>query len=152
MTAEPARRTLVVANRTASLPALLEEVKRRAKAGARFALMVPPERGKDVHDWTHEEAAELVGEACRDDVELVEPGTDAAATIKQLVEEGRYDDIIVSTAEEHHVRWLHHDLPERIQHLGVRVLVIPPEPDAWKPIEGWPEQWAPHPVSGPGAY
>src|SRR5215218_8875075 len=30
-------------------------------------------------------------------------------------------------------RWLHHDLPKRIQELPVQVTVIPPEPNSWKP-------------------
>ena len=151
MTADPTRRTLVVANRTASTPALLAELGRRAGEGSRFALLVPPERGRDVHDWTPDEAKRLVERACRGDVERVECGEDAGATIRRLVEERHYDDIVVSTAPEHHARWLHHDLPHRIQHLGVRVTVIPPEP-GWGPIDGFPPEWMPRAVGGLGAY
>jgi hypothetical protein len=141
-----------VANRTASTPALLAEIRRRAAEGARFALLVPPEHGSDVHDWTQDEAADLVTEACREEVERVDCGADAAATIRQLVEDRHYDAIVLSTASEHHARWLHHDLPHRIQHLGVHVTVIPPEPNSWKPIEGFPPEWGPHVIHGPGAY
>jgi hypothetical protein len=148
-TAEPT--TLVVANRTASTPALLAEVKRRAAQGARFAVMVPAERA-DHPDWTPDDAARLLENACGSEVARVDPGADAAATISELVHDGRYAQILVSTAPEHHARWFHHDLPRRVEHLGVPVTVIPPEPDSWGPIEGFPDQWVPHPVSGPGAY
>jgi hypothetical protein len=135
----------------ASTSALLTEIKRRAGAGARFALMVPAESGKDA-DWTLDEAARLVGQACHSDVERVDCGADAAATITQLVEEGRYADILLSTAHEHHHRWLHRDLPHTVEKLGVAVTVIPPEPDKWEPIEGWPPQYSPHAVESFGAY
>lgn len=151
MTADQSIRTLVVANRTASTPAMLDEVRRRSGAGARFDLMVPPERG-DLHDWTPDEAKQMLEEAWHGDVECIEAGDDAGATIRRLVDEARYDYILVSTAPEHHVRWLHHDLPKRIQELPVQVTVIPPEPHSWKPIEGFPPEWGPHPVGGPGAY
>ena len=152
MTKEPTRRTLIVANRTASTPALLAEVKRRAAAGEQFALLVPPEKGDDVHDWTLEDAARLVGEACGSEVECLDCGEDAGATIKEHVEEERFAAIVLSSAPEHHARWRHHDLPHKVQHLGVPVLVIPPEADSHAPIEGFPDQWVSHPVGGPGAY
>src|SRR4051794_30555245 len=44
-------RVLVVANLTASTPALLEEVQRRAGFGARFALMIPPP-DHNASDWS----------------------------------------------------------------------------------------------------
>ena len=151
MTADTRRRTLVVANRTASTSALLTEIKRRAGTGARFALMVPAESGEGA-DWTPDDAARLVGQACDSDVERVDCGAERATTIKQLVEDGTYADILLSTAHEHHHRWLHHDLPTTIEQLDVTVTVIPPEPDKWEPIEGWPPQYSPHAVDSFGAY
>jgi hypothetical protein len=151
MSEEAERRTLVVANRTASTPVLLAEVKRRAAGGATFALLIPAERGEHV-DWTPDDACRLLGEACGSEIERVDAGEDAGATIRDLIEEGRYAEILVSTAPEHHVRWRHHDLPHKVQHFGVPVMVIPPEPNSWAPIEGFPPEWSPHAVGGPGAY
>src|SRR3954454_22150574 len=55
-------RILVVANRTASTPALLAEVNARARVGASVTVLIPPEKS-DHPDWTEEEAARLVGDA-----------------------------------------------------------------------------------------
>jgi hypothetical protein len=152
MTPDATRRTLIVANRTSSTPTLLALLAHRAAAGERFALMVPPEKGSDVHDWTLEDAERLVEEACKADVECIDSGPDAGATIKALVEEERFAGIIVSTAPEHHARWLHHDLPHRIEHLGVPVVVIPHEEDAPIPVE-FPDNWiGKHPLAGTGGY
>jgi hypothetical protein len=154
MTADAPRRTLIVANLTASTPALLAEVKRRAAGGETFALMVPPEKGDHAHDWTLEDATRMVEEACQSDVQTFDCGSDAAARIKSLVEEQQFAGIVVSTAPEHLARWVHHDLPHRIEHLGLPVMVIPPERDGLeKPIDGLPAEWiAEHPLAGTGGY
>ena len=39
-------RVLVVANRTASMPALLAEVEGRARAGASITVLIPPEKSR----------------------------------------------------------------------------------------------------------
>ena len=138
-----ATRVLIVANRTASTPALLAEVHNRART-CRFGLMVPPEAD---HDGSPEDALRLVGRAAGADVEAVPPGSEAAITVHDLVDRGEYDEIIVSTVEAHHHRWHHHKLPDRIQRLGVPVTVIPPEIDDWKPVDGFPSEWTPAAVS-----
>jgi hypothetical protein len=134
---------LIVANRTASTPALLAEVHRRAGT-CLFGLMVPPEADQD---WSVEDALRLVGRATGAEVASVETGSDAAATVHDLVERGDYDEIILSTVPEHHARWHHHKLPDRIQRLGVPVTVIPPEMANWGPVEGFPPDWTPQAVS-----
>ena len=141
---------LIVANRTASTPALLAEIDRRRPTAAGFGLMIPPEANDKGGDWTEEDALRLVGRAAKSEVAAVEPGSDAAVTVHDLVADGTYTEIILSTVPEHHARWHHHKLPDRIQHLGVPVTVIPPEPDKWGPVAGFPDDWAPHAVS-PGA-
>jgi hypothetical protein len=134
---------LVVANRTASTPALLAEVHRRRET-CRFGLMVPPEAESD---WSADDAARLVGRAAEQEVAAVEPGANAAATIHDLVETGTYEEVIFSTVPEHHHLWHRHGLTDRVQELGVRVTVIPPETANWAPVEGLPDDWTPKAIS-----
>ena len=105
MPEETTHKTLVVANLTASTPALLKELERRAAAGGTtFTLLIPPEKHADAHDWTQEDAVEMVGKACGGPVDCVDAGDDAGATIKRLVEEQHVDAIVLSTEREHHAR------------------------------------------------
>jgi hypothetical protein len=134
---------LIVANRTASTPALLAEVHRRAE-DCRFGLMVPPEAETD---WTIDDALRLTGRAAGENVTPVEPGANAAATIQDLVERGTYQEIILSTVPEHHHVWHRHGLTDRVQHLGIPVTVIPPELNQWGPVEGFPDGWTPKEVN-----
>jgi hypothetical protein len=149
MSDAPARRLLVVANRTESAPRLLEEVERRARAGCEIKLMVPPERHPDAPDWTPEEAQELVQRAASGRrVELVDCGGDAAATIGALVQQGACDEIVLSTPPEHHPHWHRHGLPRQIEALAIPVMVIPPEPTGWSYAHGFPDEWV-RPEIGP---
>jgi alkanesulfonate monooxygenase SsuD/methylene tetrahydromethanopterin reductase-like flavin-dependent oxidoreductase (luciferase family) len=142
MSDAPTRRLLVVANRTESAARLLEEVEQRAHDGCDFTLMVPPERHPDAPDWTPEIALELVQRAAKGrPVALVDCGGDAAATIGELVEQGTCDEILLSTPPEHHPHWHRHNLPKRIQTLGVPVSVIPPDPTGWSYSHGFPDDW-----------
>lgn len=138
---------LVVANRTSSTPALLAEVHRRAPACGDIGLMVPPEAGKHAEDWSLDDALRLVARAAGKPVTAVACGPEAAVTVHDLVAGNEYDEIILSTVPAHHARWHHHQLPDKIQKLGVPVTVIPPELDDWKPVDGFPPDWAPHAVN-----
>ena len=142
MTESGSPRLLVVANRTESAPQLLEAVKARAGAGCQIALIVPPERHPDAPDWTPDAALELVQRAAGDQpVTLVDCGDDAAATIGALVERGECDEILLSTAREHHEHWHRHTLPKRIAALEIPVTVIPPDASGWSADHGFPEKW-----------
>jgi hypothetical protein len=144
---------LVVANRTASTPALLDELSRRAASNARFTLLVPPEKSASAVDWSVDDAVAMLEEAAGGEVGRLDPGADALDTIHREMSEGNFDELIVSTAPEHLARWVHHDLPHRLRHLGVPVRVIPPEPN--KPLEPevasvMDDDWPPLPGSGGG--
>jgi hypothetical protein len=142
-------RILVVANRTASTPMLLEEVHRRAGSGARFGLLIPPCEEEHA-DWSPAEALEIMTRSCQASVDVVDPGEDAVATVHARIADGTYDEVIVSTPRAHHLRWLHHDMPQRLHDLSCTVMVVPPEPDAPEFAQGAPSEWGPH-VINPGA-
>ena len=125
-TAQP--RILVIANRTASTPMMLETVAERGRAGATFTLLIPPEHGHD-EDWSQEVGLERVGNAAGGDVASLDAGEDPCDTVHRAVSDGEFDELIVCTAPEHLARWVHHDLPSRLQHLGLPVMVIPADPD-----------------------
>jgi hypothetical protein len=142
MSAAATRRVLIVANLTESTPRLLEEVERRARSGSDFMLIVPPEHHPDAPDWTPEDALELVRRAAHGrPVVYIDCGADAAATIGEFVEQGRCDEIILSTPREHHEHWHRHSLPSRIQELDISVSVIPPDSTGWSYEHGFPDTW-----------
>ena len=149
---------LVVANRTASTPMLLEEVTRRAAAGGRFTLLIPPEKGAhDGDDWSSADATRLLGRAAGQPVGHLECGPDPFATIHKAVDDGACDEIILSIPHEHLSRLIHHDLRHRLEHLKLPVHVIPPEPDAPLPDHvraEMPGDWSTPPFSPgiPGTY
>jgi hypothetical protein len=152
-TAPPAVvRILIVANRTASTQMLLDEVTRRARAGARFTLLIPPERSAHGEDWSVPDAVGLLARTAGDPVAYLDGGPDALGVIHRAVDAGEVDEIILSTPPEHLSRWIHHDLRHRLEHLELPVRVIPPEPDAPLPDHlraEIPEGWS-YPPPTPG--
>jgi hypothetical protein len=143
-------RVLVVANRTSSTPSLLDLVAARGRHGAHFTLLIPPEKGDE--DWTPEDAVRLLERAAGDTVDVLAPGSDALDTIHRAVDDGDVDEIVVCAVEHHLSRWVHHDLPHRLEDLGVPVTVIPPEHDTPVPgsvREGLPDGFT-YPSPSPG--
>src|SRR3954447_11536079 len=102
MTAPPrTERILVIANRTASTPRLLDVVADR-RHSARFTLLIPPEHGNHHGpDWTVEEASELLSRSAGTEIATLDAGSDALDTIHEAVGDGEFDQIIVCTPEEH---------------------------------------------------
>jgi len=139
-TATP-RRTLVVANLTASTPILLQEVKRRAlERPTTFTLLVPNVKSRRAADWTLESAVGLLKRAADSPVEGRLGGEDPFESVKEALADGSYDDVIISTLPRRTSEWLRRDLPSRVQELGVPVSVITP-PEQPSPIKAFTEQF-----------
>jgi hypothetical protein len=119
---------LVVANRTAGSPELLEALKERASRGeVKFHLLVPATPhgvawATDMHSGASE--AEQDVRACVDGLREagleVDEGKvgdpDPVAAVEDAVNFKDFDEIIVSTLPKHLSKWLRLDLPHRIEH------------------------------------
>lgn len=129
-------KVLVVANRTAATPGLVDAVRARAARGpATFHLVVPasvhglarladPEddtRGRDEAQAALEEAlpklSEVAGSAVTGAIGVPEP----LAAIEDAVNLGRPDEIIISTLPARVSRWLRLDLVSKARGLGLPV-------------------------------
>jgi hypothetical protein len=128
MTSEATARVLVVAHRTAATPTLLDEVRARARRSpCSFTLLVP----RPYWDPQTEEAAAtlelalpLLDEAASGHVEGTVGDSDPFVAVRQAVEDGRFDEIIISTLPARVSRWLRRDLPHRVETLGLPVTVV----------------------------
>ena len=133
---EPAR-VLVVANRTAATPALIEAVRKRAARGpCEFVLLVPNpvhglHRSVDAQDQptseaeaTIELARPLLSEAAGGPVEGIVGDFEPLAAVEDAVNASHYDEVIISTLPTRVSRWLHLDLPRKVAGLGLPVTTV----------------------------
>ena len=122
------RRILIVAHRTAGTPGLLSEVRRRAaREPCRFVLLVPrpywdPET--DEATLTLELAIPLLEEAAGGHVNGLIGDADPFVAVRETLEREPFDEVIVSTLPARVSRWLHRDLPSRVEQLGMPVTVV----------------------------
>jgi hypothetical protein len=128
MEASTPRRVLIVANRTAATPALIEEVRSRAAQGAcRFTLLVPRafwDADTEESAITLELAIPLLDEAAGSHVQGLIGDTDPFVAVAGALEGADYDEVIVSTLPARLSHWLHLDLPARVRRLGLPVTVV----------------------------
>ncbi len=128
-------RVLVVANKTAATPHLLEAVRERAGRGpAGFFLLVPnPDHlafDRASRDVRHGEqilalALPLLSDAAGSPVEgRVSSSPNAYDDIVAELDGGGYDEILLSTLPSHVSHWLHLDLPRRLAELGYPLTTI----------------------------
>jgi hypothetical protein len=143
-------RVLVVANRTAATPRLLEAVGQRAKDGpCEFALLIPDVTDRQAADWTLETALRLMQQATRGRVEGLVGGRDPFESVQDAVRQGNFDEIIISTLPRRVSTWLRRDLIRRVAGLGLPVTAIVPGEGKLSPEEelvqragaGLPSAW-----------
>ena len=134
---EPASRVLVVACRTAADDALMDAVRRRAAASrSQFTLLVPrPCQGlhrvvdPEDHGWREaqaviEAACPLLSEAAGSEVRGLIGSHDPVAAVEDALNVNGFDEAIVSTLPAHLSRWLHLDLPSKVEGMGVPVTKV----------------------------
>ena len=128
MESPASRRILIVANRTAATPALIETVRKLATEGAcRVTLLVPRtfwDADTEESAVTLELAIPLLEEAAGSHVEGLLGDSDPYVAVTAALEQGDYDEIVISTLPARVSHWLHLDLPARVQRLGLPVTVI----------------------------
>lgn len=118
---------LIVANRTAATPKLLDQVRDRAAQGqCVFTLIVPqlPSAGEEEARETLALALPLLEDAAGGPVEGLTGPSDAFLAVQQVTVKRRVDEVIVSTLPQTVSHWLKRDLPARVEKLGLPVTVV----------------------------
>src|SRR3954469_25678473 len=124
------RSVLIVANRTASTPQLLNGVRDRAREGpCRFTLLIPDEPRKGGADWTLETALPLLEHAAGAPVEGMIGEADPYDAVLSALEDPGFDEVIISTLPRRVSQWLRRDLPHRVEKLGVPVTTVTQQED-----------------------
>jgi hypothetical protein len=136
-TAQAPVRVLVVANKTAATPALLDAVRERASRGpCTFTLLVPntahglhrvmdPEdQDRSEAETTLELAVPLLSEAAGRRVDGLIGDPEPLSAIQDAINLHGFDEIILSTLPTRVSRWLRLDLPHKVAGLGLPVTTV----------------------------
>lgn len=136
MSTSPAR-ILIVAHRTAATPALLDAAWKRARQGpAVFSLLVPKtvnglHRVVDAEDVGADEAQlvldlaiPLLQDAVGGEVDGIIGDANPIDAVSDAVNIRGFDEIIISTLPRRVSRWLHMDLPAKLNGLGLPVTTV----------------------------
>jgi hypothetical protein len=132
-----AARILVVANKTAATPALLDAVRERASRGpCEFTLLVPntthglhkvvdPEdQSQSEAESTIELALPLLEDAAGGPVDAMIGVPEPLAAIQDAVNLHGFDELIISTLPTRVSKWLKLDLPHKCAGLGLPVTTV----------------------------
>jgi hypothetical protein len=132
-----ATRILVVANKTAATPALLEAVRERASRGpCEFTLLVPntthglhkvvdPEdQSQTEAETTIELALPLLEDAAGGEVDAMIGVPEPLAAIQDAINLHGFDELIISTLPTRVSKWLKLDLPHKAEGLGLPVTTV----------------------------
>jgi uncharacterized membrane-anchored protein len=135
-------RVLVVTDRTAATPELLEAIRMRVARGpVHVRVLVPnpaPAEWHPRHPERHDKAddarrvladalppiEEVVGGSVGGFVSVRHDPMDA---IEETLHDEPFDELIIATTPHHIEGWLHVDLPHRASHLGLPVMSVLPE-------------------------
>jgi hypothetical protein len=134
---ESVARVLVVANKTAATPALIDAVRERAARGAcEFTLLVPnathglhklvdPEdQSESEAETTIELAIPLLEEAAGVPVDAMVGVPEPLAAIQDAINLHGFDELIISTLPTRVSKWLKLDLPSKAAGLGLPVTTV----------------------------
>ena len=134
---ESAARVLVVANKTAATPALLDAVRERAAKGpCEFTLLVPntthglhtvvdPEdQSRNEAETVIELAIPLLEQASGGSVDAMIGVPEPLAAIQDAINLHGFDELIISTLPTRVSKWLKLDLPSKASGLGLPVTTV----------------------------
>ena len=145
MSESTSARVLIVANRTAATPVLIDAVRRRAHEGScSFTLLIPQlpgegEFGEEEARKTLELAIPLLEEAAGGSVSGLIGDPDPLLAVERALVREHFDEAIISTLPERVSHWLKRDLPTRVERLGIPVTVVRAK-TARRPLHA-PMQW-----------
>jgi len=137
MDAGEATRVLVVANKTAATPGLIEAVRERAAQGQAVFTLLVPASAHGLHQLVDPEdqasteaeavvelAVPLLEEAAGSPVESLVGAPEPLAAVEDAINVHGFDEVIISTLPGKVSRWLHLDLPRKVAGLGLPVTTV----------------------------